>query len=201
MSDESVTQWIDGIKNGDQEAAEQIWHLYFEKLVQYASKKLSGSSRRVADEEDVALSAFDSFCRNAAAGRFPILHDRDDLWRILFAITERKALDQLKFQRRLKRGGGKVRGESAFARAGDSTAARYGDVVAGVEPTPEFAAEVAEQLRLLIQFLDDDTLRNVALLKMEGFTNDEIAAKIGSAPRSVTRKLKVIRTIWSERLA
>ena len=113
MSDDSVTQWIDRIKTGDQRAAEQIWHRYFEKLVRYATKKLSGSPRRVADEEDVALSAFGSFYRNAAAGRFPILHDRDDLWKIMFTITERKALDQVKFHRRLKRGGGKVRGESA----------------------------------------------------------------------------------------
>ena len=46
--------------------------------------------RRAADEEDVALSAFDSFCRGAEQGRFPQLDGRDDLWHLLVVITVRK---------------------------------------------------------------------------------------------------------------
>jgi DNA-directed RNA polymerase specialized sigma24 family protein len=154
----------------------------------------------MADEEDVVLSAFDSFCRNATAGRFPLLNDRDGLWKLLFAITERKVLDQVKFDKRQKRGGGKVRGESVFMRANDSTALHFGDDVEGREPTPEFAAQVAEQVQLLLDDLNEEPLRDVALMKMEGFNNEEIAVKLDCSPRSVTRRLKVIRTIWSERL-
>ena len=200
MSDESVTQWIAKLKDGDDHAAEQIWQRYFDKLVRYATKRLSGAPRRMADEEDVVLSAFDSFCRNATAGRFPLLNDRDGLWKLLFAITERKVLDQVKFDNRQKRGGGKVRGESEFLLANDSTAQNFGDDVAGREPTPEFAAQVAEQVQQLLDDLKEQPLRDVALMKMEGFNNEEIAVKLDCSPRSVTRRLKVIRTIWSERL-
>src|SRR5205823_639553 len=100
--------------------------------------------RRAADEEDVALSAFASFCRAAEAGHFPQLADRDDLWRLLVTVTERKALNLVRDERRLKRGGGAVQGESALHGPDDSTP-RGLDNVAGREPSPEFAAQVAEE--------------------------------------------------------
>lgn len=75
----TITQWIDNLKEGDQQAAFDLFEQYFERLVRLARRKMSDVPRRVADEEDVALSAFASLCRGAEKGRFPILHDRDDL--------------------------------------------------------------------------------------------------------------------------
>jgi DNA-directed RNA polymerase specialized sigma24 family protein len=68
--------------------------------------------------------------------------------------------------------------------------------MAGSEPTPEFAAMVAEEVRLLLCALDDDTLRRIATLKMEGFSNEEIAGDQRVALRTVERKLHLIRQIW-----
>src|SRR5262245_41964796 len=116
-SDASVTFWIDQLKAGAQEAAEPLWNRYFQQLVRLAYQRLHGASRAVADEEDVALSAFQSFCRAAEQGRFPKLNDRDDLWKLLVVITERKSLNLVRDQRRLKRGGGKVLQEPAGADA------------------------------------------------------------------------------------
>jgi DNA-directed RNA polymerase specialized sigma24 family protein len=65
----------------------------------------------------------------------------------------------------------------------------------GSEPTPEFAAMVAEEYRRLLERLDDDVLRKVAVLRMEGHTNDEIAEKLGCARRTVARQLALIRRI------
>src|SRR5215203_4060120 len=90
-SDDSVTHWIDPLRLGDHLAVQQLWTRYFHRLVGLARKKLSDTPCRVADEEDVAPSAFDSFCRNAEAGRFPELTDRDGLWRLLVVLTARKA--------------------------------------------------------------------------------------------------------------
>src|SRR5262245_46060314 len=75
-SDASVTQWIDGLKAGDPNAAQKLWERYCRRLVGLARKKLRAAPRRAADEEDVALSAFDSFCRGAEQDRFPQLNDR-----------------------------------------------------------------------------------------------------------------------------
>ena len=107
MPDEgSITHWIHRLKEGDSVAARKLWEGYYRRLAALASKKLRGTRRRAADEEDAALSAFASFCLGAAEGRFPDLCDRDQLWRLLLVITARKAADQTAREGRAKRGGG-----------------------------------------------------------------------------------------------
>jgi DNA-directed RNA polymerase specialized sigma24 family protein len=198
----SVTHWIGQLKAGGHTAAQPLWESYFQRLVGLARKKLQGASRRVADEEDVALSAFDSFCRGAAQGRFPQLTDRNDLWQLLAAITARKAIDLYHYERRQKRGGGTVQGESALLATVDSSQPEASmEQIMSREPTPEFAAQLAEECRRLLGGLADDGLRAVALWKMEGYTNEEIAAKLGCVPRTVERKLRVIRSRWKHEVA
>lgn len=193
----SITQWLDQLRDGDSEAVQQIWERYYRRLVGMARKKLRDTPRRVADEEDVAVDAFDSFFRGAEAGRFPKLNDREDLWQVLVMITARKAANQLKHDFRQKRGGGRVRGESVFL-AGFSDDERAGiDQVVGQEPTPEFAGQVGSQCEELLQRLDDETLVKIALAKLDGYTNDEIAAQLDVRTRTVERKLRTIREIWS----
>jgi DNA-directed RNA polymerase specialized sigma24 family protein len=191
-STQSVTQWLGRLMAGDYAAAQQLWVRYFEQLVRLARARLGGTRRRAADEEDVALSALDSFCRGAAAGRFPDLCDRQGLWPLLVAITSRKAIKQVQHERRQKRGGGAVRGDSALAGPDD----RAGwEQVLGREPSPSFACEVTDACRRLLDRLQPP-LRAIALWKMEGFTNAEIAAKLGCLERTVERKLRLIRQIW-----
>ena len=145
MVDDGPTQWIEQLAEGNQQAAQRIWERYREQLLRVARRKLQADGRRMADEEDAALSAFASFCRAAAEGRFSKLSDRDDLWKLLVTITSRKAVAQMRYQYRLKRGGGAVRGESVFLERGDSDRPGGLDGVAAPEPTPEFAALMAEQ--------------------------------------------------------
>jgi DNA-directed RNA polymerase specialized sigma24 family protein len=188
-SDGSVTHWIGQLKAGEEAAAQPLWQGYFQRLVRLARKKLNGASRRVADEEDVALSAFDSFCRGAEHGRFPQLADRHDLWRLLVVITARKALDLRKREQTLKRGG--VAPDTARSEA-------ELEEVVGTEPTPAFAAEVAEECRRLLDRLGDAGLRSLALLKMESYTNEEIAGQLHCALATVERRLRLIRGKWKK---
>src|SRR5436190_81378 len=104
----SVTHWIGQLKAGSPAAAQKLWEGYFQKMIGLARRKLQGLPRRAADEEDVALSAFNSFCLGA------------------------------------------------------------------------------------------EGLRAVALAKMEGYTNEEVAARLGCVPRTVERKLRMIRKAWEE---
>src|SRR5437763_17057928 len=134
----SVTGWLAQLQAGEDDAAQPLWERYFRRLVELARSRLHGASRAAADEEDVALSAFDSFCRGAAEGRFPRLHDRDELWRLLVLITAHKALDRLRHERRQKR-------------CGSSIEANGLEELIGPEPSPEFAAHVAEEYRRLLQ--------------------------------------------------
>jgi DNA-directed RNA polymerase specialized sigma24 family protein len=192
----SVTCWLEQLKTGDQVAVQKLWERYFQRLVGLARAKLQAAPRRAADEEDVALSAFDSFCRAAGDGRFPQLLDRDDLWQLLVVITVRKAVNLLKAERRQRRGGGQTPLPLGFS----SDAAAHGPEFANLvsrEPAPEFAAQVVEECQRLLACLPSDELRSVALWKMEGYTNEEIALKLGRSLATVERKLGVIRSSWT----
>ena len=197
-SEGSVTRWVAALKGGDAAAAQPLWERYHRQLISLARRKLESSRRRGADEEDVVQNAFHSFFHGVAAGRFPQLNDRDNLWRLLVVITARKALDQLAHEHTKRQGGGTVQGESRiFPGAADWDDSAIEQIV-GAEPTPEFAAQVAEQYRRLLDLLGDETLRQVAVAKMEGLTNDEIAERLDCSRRTVARKLDTIRIIWSK---
>ncbi len=193
---DSVTAWIGNLKDGQDAASQKIWERYFGQLVRVAARRLGAAPRRIADEEDVAISVFDSLCRGAAAGRFKQLNDRDDLWKLLTAITGMKAVDQIRKQTAKKRGGTDLRGESIVG-GHDSDGAGGLDQFVHHQPTPEFLTLMEEQQRGMFELLPDDSLRQVASLRFEGYANEEIAGQMGISLRSVERKLKVIREIWT----
>lgn len=191
----SISQLLVDLKAGNAQAAQPLWDRYFERLVRIARRKLADRRRGAdQDEEDAALSAFDSFCAGAARGRFPQLNDRTDLWKLLVVITARKAAAQLERRSARKRGGG-------WHALGAGDALGQGtplDQIIGDEPTPEFAAMVAEEFQRLLDALGDESLRQVALWRLEGYSRDEIADKLGCARRTVARRLDLVRRIWSE---
>lgn len=196
-SSEPVTLWLDQLKAGDREAARKLFDLYFERLVKLARAKLGPASRRVADEEDVAASAFESFCRVVKEHKYSQLEHRDDLWKLLYRITERKALDQIQSQARQKRGGGTVRGDSVFFAPGkeDDTAGGFSTVPSD-EPTPAAVIEMADEIRRLFEALGDAELRQIAQLKLDGHTNEEIRLALKCSLATVERRLAVIRAVW-----
>jgi DNA-directed RNA polymerase specialized sigma24 family protein len=196
----SVTKWLAQAKEGDRDAVQHLWERYFEKLVALARSNMRTAPRRMADEEDVAVSAMDSFFRAVAKKRFPRLEDRDDLWVLLVTITLRKASKLVHFERRHKRGGGASEGDMAGA-VGCSGELPALEQIIDTEPTPELAAQAAEEYERLLGKLGDDTLRRVAISKMEGDSLEEIAQKIGSGLRSVHRKLGRIRALWVREIA
>ena len=186
----SVTQRIAALKRGDQSAAQELWEAYFRRLVGLARLRLRDTPRRAADEEDVALSAFDSFCRGAQEGRFPRLDDRHDLWQILVLITVRKAINLRNYEARNLRGSGRIQSLADLSPEGLET-------ISGGEPTPELAAQFAEEFQRLMERLGDSTLQRVASFKLEGYTNQEIAHRLGCVTSTVERKLARIRGIWA----
>jgi len=191
---EVISQWLLHLAEGDETVAQKIWNDYFGKLVRLARQKLEGIPSRDADEEDVAISAMNSFYQGLAEHKFDHLHNRDDLWKLLVTITVRKATARRRSYFAQKRGGGRVRGESIFGKPEEEQGG-LADVL-GTEPTPELAASVAENCRQLLDQLPGETLRQVALWTLEGYRTEEIATKLGCVRRTVERKLERIREIW-----
>jgi DNA-directed RNA polymerase specialized sigma24 family protein len=196
----SGTNWFDQIERGDSLAAQALWECYFPKLVHLARAKLEGMRRAAADEEDVALSALRSFFAAAQKGRFPNLADRDDLWRLLIQITAQKAIDLRRRENCQRRGGGRVKGESALIRPGSDSDHQGLSQVIGDAPTPEFAATTAEECRRLLEQLDDSQMQAIAVAKMEGYTNREISDRLDCSTRTVERRLPIIREKWEGEL-
>ncbi len=188
----SVTKWIDGLKDDDPDAIAQIWKRYGSQLLRIAQSRLGATRKRVADEEDIAMIAFENFCRGVRAGRFEKMNDRGDLWQVLAMLTIRKAIDHQR--REIRRG---ERGESVFVNPLGDESAQDGILrVSDDELSPDLAVLAIEQCDRLLQSLGDETLQQIARLKMQGFNNEDIAEQIGCVTRTVERKLGVIRSKW-----
>ena len=177
--------------DGDEQAAVEIWNAYYQRLVSYARRKLRGVPRREADEEDVALSAMNSFFDGARDGRLAP-KDADELWKLLATITVRKATAQLRKRHADKRGGGRVRGDSAFDAAQIARPGSPPDTLDGLSPWLGLACEE------LLSSLDDGALREIALLRLATHTNEEIAEKLGCSVATVKRRVADIRHCWSQ---
>jgi DNA-directed RNA polymerase specialized sigma24 family protein len=186
----SISRLIGLLKSGDALAANEIWGRYFQRLVELARAHLRATPRRASDEEDVAVSVFDSFFRRAERHQFPRLDDRDDLWQLLYVLTIRKAANLAHHERRARRG----RGSVAVISELDNLAA---EDILDHGPSPDLAAQAAEQCRTLLENLGNETLKRVAQWKLEGYTNAEIGRRIGCIEQTVERKLRTIRRIWS----
>lgn len=196
--DDDVSVWIRNLSGGDDEAFRKIFDRYFTKLVRLAKRKVDGLgiNRRATGEEDIAQNAMYSFYKRASDGQFQ-LEDRGELWRLLVTITVRKAYAEAKSQRAQKRGGGTVRGESIFMKAGDLEPNVGIGQVLGAEPTAEFATLAAERCKELLDLLGDESQKDVARYKLDGYSNEEIAKMLNCVPRTVERKLQLIREKWS----
>lgn len=201
MSSESeggdVTLWIESLREGDDAAATQLWEYCFPRLLRYSKRRLPEHLRKVMDEEDVALSAFKSLVHNAQRGGLAEVESRESLWKLLTCIAARKASGYVRHEKRKKRGGGLVRGESIFQVDGESAQP-------GIQQVPNsnqeggLIGQFGEQCCELLELLDDDTLRAIAILRMEGYSVEEVAERIGCSKRSVERRLSLVRRIWQE---
>ena len=196
MTQDTITQWIQRLHAVDEEAAHQIWMAYFPRLVRLARDRLGSHPRRAVDEEDIALSAMKSFFRGTEAGRFE-LHDRNDLWNLLTTITVRKVTAERRRFMAEKRGAGAVRDEASLAGNGDAEfAIGLAELALDENNLPELAEDVARMCEDLLGQLNDDKLRKTALLKMEGFTNREIADQMDCSVSRIKQRLARIRQKW-----
>ena len=187
-SSELVSHWIEQAKQGNREAAEHLLNRYFQSLVHQACARLMGSSRRAGDEEDIALSAFDSVYRGLETKCFPNLKDRGSLWGLLFRKTVRKALNWDKHEA--------LRHPPL---SDDDVLRLFYDRLAAREPAAADAAAFVEDLRRLMESLPDSAdvpLRRIARLLLDGKSRDEIADALGCTNAEVKRWWDMIYNRW-----
>ena len=186
----SVSVWLAQMKEGGEAAAQQIWERYYERLVAMARQRIRGAHQQIGDEEDVAISVFESFYRAAENGRFPDLSGRDDLWRLLLRMAARKIIDQRRRSQTVRRGGD----ETIQPIVSEGTDGEQMIIqVIGEEPSPDMVMMMTESCEELLEHLGDETLRNIAVAKMEGYSNSELADRFNCSERTIERRLHLIR--------
>ena len=186
-SNDNVTRWIELVKAGDSTAANQLWQHYSDRLVRAVRAKLYGRERAVSDEEDIVLSVFDSFYDAAQLGRFPDLADRDELWRLLMRMSARKVVDKRRSEGRKRRGG---EFQAFSLDAGDE-----GELfeLTADEPSPEMVLMMEESVEQFFSHLGVGQLRDLAVAKLEGYSNAELAQRFACSERTIERRLHLIR--------
>jgi DNA-directed RNA polymerase specialized sigma24 family protein len=199
--DDDLKLLLDGIQNQNNEAIEQFWKLHFNRLTALAKRKMNQVNKRVADEEDIAISAIHSFYNGLAQKRFHSINGNNELWKILATIVCRKISKQKRNISTKKRGGGLVRGESFFIAGNNENDSNVHNSIgnnAKSHENPQFEIEFLDTCEKLYNILDDETMKNVARLIMEGYSIDEIATELGYVRRTIERKLKIIREKWKK---
>lgn len=195
-TEDPVSVWIEQLRNADDAAASHLWNHFVQRLYDSARNRLRPETRRVYDEEDAVQSGFQSFCAGIAAGRYPQLQDREGLWRLLLSITARKVSHRHRFDQQLRRNVRRNQPDPFFAEATEQSLAAAVDGIASREPSPEFAAQFVEMCERLMQSLEDPSLQKVATLRMEGYSDTEIADQLGCSRSTVQRRLEVVRRHW-----
>lgn len=185
MDDEADWQRVlRGLRDGDRQVLHDFWKQYGEALHNVAEKNLARGLRRRVGPEDVVQSACRTFLRRAGIGEFR-LADSEELWRLLCAITLNKVREQTRFHMRQKRG---------LAQEVQAPQDSVGSAIpiAAPGPTPAQAAEFADQLEQLLSGLDEEE-RKIVDLKLQDYTQDEIAQHLHCSERTVRRILKRIQ--------
>ena len=193
IDEASLSHWLSGLRAGEDRATSKLWRMYFERMVILARRKLDGAKRSHRDEEDIALSAFKSFCLGLRGGKFHTAPEPDNLWPLLVTLTINKAIDHIRRENRKKRGG---TANKEFHKLGNLELL---DQLAATEPSPELVLAANESFEKLLASLDrsgDDSLKQIAILRMNDTAPEEIATRLKCTVRTVQRKLKTIRALW-----
>lgn len=192
----SISMWIASLKDGDAAAAQRLWDRFSARLRDFAQQRLGRTPRGMADEDDIAQSAFHSMCEGVIAGRFSDVRSRDELWWLLLKLTRQKAVNHRRREGAKKRGGGRVHTETALSTTSADQDSFALDQLIGQDPTPEFLVALEEEHQRLLGLLRDDRLREIAILRIEGYAVADVAGRLGISLRSVERKLQLIREVW-----
>ncbi len=194
----SITELLHRLENEESDAARRIWDRFIHRLIYESRDRLMNLPRRAVDEEDVAAMAFQAFFDGVAQNSFQRLENRDDMWQVLAMLAERRAMDVMRMELADMRGGGKNRGESVFENllGEDSAAGGIGEMP-DLEPEviDGFTKETRERLEEL-----EESVREVVMLKLQGYTNEEVSEQLDMALRTVERKLQLARSQWESTL-
>lgn len=192
----SVTAWLQPLKAGDPAAAEFVWSRYFRRSLLLARSRLRRQPRMTPDAEDVALSAMNALFSTVRSDCEEGPQNRHDLWRLLATCTLNRSRNLVRDAARLKRGNTRELSQASLTPGESECLALLADSAS----SPELLAMLADEVRALLERLDEEDptqrLRQVAVLKLEGCTDREIALRMNCSRKTVCARTALIRVVW-----
>lgn len=185
----SISEWISLFRDsGNEVAALKLWDRINPRVRELSRRWIQKMGMPVSfDEDDVTISVFAAFCERLRSQQLPELRDREGLWRLLILMTARKANDYAKIARAKKR-----THETEGLDVGLDAISELRDTQ--MEPSLEVMME--EQCQAMLKNLGDPILEAIVLLKLEGYSNVEIAERMQYSRRTVQRMLGLVKDIW-----
>lgn len=192
----SVTRWFEELRQGNPAAAQRLWDRYYTELVRVArSKQRAGRWARILEgDEEAAEDALAELFQGTRRGLYPDIHDRNDLWKLLFTITSRKVKDQFNHATRKKRDARRNLGQNPDGEHDGPHG--YLDCVSGQDPDASTSKILAEEYESLLNVLKSDQLKLIAIYRMDGYTNEQICERLGCSLGTFALRLRVIKATW-----
>jgi RNA polymerase sigma-70 factor (ECF subfamily) len=172
------------LRGGDEEAARKVFDAYVDRLVALARRRLSQRLAGRVDPEDIVQSVYRTFFGRMRAGQFHI-NDQDDLCKLLMRITVHKTLRQVAYHQAAKRDAGQ---EAAQGEHSNEMLQQLLDE----EPTPQTAVAFVDQLEHFLSRLKPGE-RQILEMRLQGYSNEEIAKKLNIYDRKIRRVVERIR--------
>jgi len=187
----SVSNWLKELKTGDQNAVEAIWNRYYQRVVEFAIRKMKINPDRAIDGEDIAQLTMHRFCLNATSGNYPDLDDRQQLWDLLVVYTLNRIRKHLRECNRTKRSG-MHRVVFEFKRS---------QVLQDLR-SPEAPTIMADMVQSWLDRLDREDpsgqLKQIAIWSMEDISGSEIARIMKKRKSAILQQIRLIRLLWEE---
>ncbi|MFM2218807.1 MAG: hypothetical protein RL240_3125 [Planctomycetota bacterium] len=185
----SVTDWLQGLPAGEPDALLGIWKRFYEKVVRLASKELGNQPDRAIDGEDVAQSVFRRVYAGVMSGSYSDIDNRQDLWRLLIVSTHNRVRSHFRAIHAQKR--------PVFSNGGkDDLHVSMFDELSGPVAKAQFADLVSHLLQKLDQEDPTGELRQIALLKLDEYSAEEIGKIVKRRKSHVLQSIRLIRMLW-----
>lgn len=197
MEPESISHWIHQLSEGNQNAAFRLWERYGPALQRLAKSRFQMALNASFDEHDLAQSVFFALWKHAGSGGVEEIRDRTELWWLLLEMTRRRAMARLAYNQAEKRN---ARRNQPTGTSDSDAIDPFSQISDSREMPPEMIVILNDEHQRFMSLLRDDTLRNIAGQKLEGYSVEEIATRMNLSSRTVIRKLNLIREHWSHEL-
>ncbi len=180
-----ITACLLRVRSGSTDAFVILFNFYIQRLRGYVVGRLSDRDRGEGIEDDLSVETMYCLWFDLSGGRFSKVNNRDELWYAIMRIAKSRMIDRHRYLSRIRRAAIKTISLSSLV-IGSKTQSEIDQFI------------IYDAWKLFTESLEDQQLKELVRMKMDGLSSDVVAEQLGLVPRTVQRKLKIIRELWED---